>query len=637
MKNNDSDLLDAMVNLESELPGYQKRPEQIEFMTTVMSALGQPGVTVIEAGTGIGKSLGYLIPLLSNPRHFTIATGTRVLQTQLLDQSVPVARAVTGDAAPIQLKMGRENYVCPRNLSNALGRPGRQEASTVLQVLSDIDEWYRLNRHGMLWQIPEQMALESVRDRVTCTSQDCDGRQCSFFDTCPYFVSRVDRQRGSIVNHHLLIAETFGQAETASRRHEPNVLLIDEAHLLVERLERFASQSLTSERFRALSYQIDRAIEAVDRDQFQYRQLRLVAERALRSFIACEQSANALGASRQWDGDQLAVQFEEVEFALERMLEELRALADSGQWVETVIASVQGLIDHLLIVQDRLANPSAWQRFDDLTTLRASERDIAACFRELCLPFDQVILVSGSVALGGNFDYISRKLGIMQADCKVIDTPYRFDKQTRSWCIPLEPNLADEQHTETFIEAIRPVVSQVKTLLLFTTKEALFKAHRAFREEEQTPCFVYQGGDATPLLDAVSELDHAIVLASKSFWQGTDFRQTGIQCVAMDRLPFVPPERERADHETHALEETWGVLSDEFRDELLPRCGLELKQGFGRLIRHEMDRGVFILGDGRLMSRDYGRALRGWMPNTEWVKTAEELIDFLRHTSESQA
>ena len=188
-----------MASLENELPGFQKRPEQIEFMTTVASALGQPGVTVIEAGTGIGKSLGYLIPLLCDARHFTIATGTRVLQTQLLDQSVPVARAATGDPAPIQLRMGRDNYVCPRNLSDALDRPGREETSAALRALSDIDEWYRQHRHGMLWQIPEQIALESVRDRVTCSSQDCAGRQCPFFDRCPYFVSRMDRQRGVLL------------------------------------------------------------------------------------------------------------------------------------------------------------------------------------------------------------------------------------------------------------------------------------------------------------------------------------------------------------------------------------------------------------------------------------------------------
>ena len=626
-----------MASLENELPGYQKRPEQIEFMTTVASALGQPGLTVIEAGTGIGKSLGYLIPLLCDARHFTIATGTRVLQTQLLDQSLPVARAATGDRAPIQLRMGRDNYVCPRNLSDALERPGRQEKSAVLQVLSDIDEWYRQHRHGMLWQMPEQIALESVRDRVTCSSQDCGGRQCPFFDTCPYFVSRMNRERGCVVNHHLLIAETLGQSETVSRRDEPETLLIDEAHLLVERLEGFASQSLTSERFRALVYRMDRAVGEPDRDQFQYRELRQMAERVLRLVVTCEQSTSAYEAGREWSEDQLVLQFEEIEFVLEQMLEELRALIDSGQWVADIIVNVQALIDHVLIVQDRLANPKTWHSFEDLTTLKASEPEIIALFREVCLPFEQVILVSGSVALSGNFDYVSRKLGITQADCKVIDTPYRFDKQTRSWCIPLEPNVADEEHTETFIEAIMPVVSQVKALLLFTTKEALFKAHRACREKMQSPCFLYQGGDATSLLQAVTEVDHAIVLASKSFWQGADFRQTGIQCVAMDRLPFAPPERVGIDHRSHALDEYWAERSDEFHDELLPRCGLELKQGFGRLIRHEMDRGVFILGDGRFMSKDYGRALRGWMPNTEWVKTAAELIDFLRHTPESQA
>ena len=624
-----------MASLENELPGYQKRPEQIEFMTTIMSALRQTGVTVIEAGTGIGKSLGYLIPLLIDARHFTIATGTRVLQTQLLDQSLPVARAATGDRAPIQLRMGRDNYVCPRNLSEALARPGREETSAALQALSDIDEWYRLHRHGMLWQMPERIALESVRDRVTCSSRDCGGRQCSFFDTCPYFASRMDRLRGSIINHHLLIAETFGKAETASRSDEPEILLIDEAHLLLERLERFASQSLTSERFRALAYRIDRASEAGDRDQFKYRELRQMAERVLRSFVGCEQSTTTFGVSRHSVEDQLALRFEEIEFALEQMLEELHALTDSGQWVEDAIVNVQALIDDVLIVQDRLANSRTWHSFDDLTTFKASERDITACFRELCLPFEQVILVSGSVALSGNFDYVSRKLGIKRADCKVIDTPYRFDKQTRSWCISLEPDLADEQHTEAFIEATLPVVSQVKTLLLFTTKEALFAAHRAYREKMQSPCFLYKGGDATPLLHSVSELDHAIVLASKSFWQGTDFRQTGIQCVAMDRLPFVPPERVDIDHESNALDEYWGEPLGEFHDELLPRCGLELKQGFGRLIRHEMDRGVFILGDGRLMSRNYGRALRGWMPNTEWVKTAAELLEFLGHAPES--
>ena len=348
VKNNDSVLLEAMASLENELPGYQKRPEQIEFMMTVASALGQPGVTVIEAGTGIGKSLGYLIPLLCDARHFTIATGTRVLQTQLLDQSVPVARAATGDPAPIQLRMGRDNYVCPRNLSDALERPGRQETSAVLQVLSDIDEWYRQHRHGMLWQIPEQIALESVRDRVTCSSQDCAGRQCPFFDRCPYFVSRMDRQRGSIVNHHLLIAETLGQSETVSRRDEPEILLIDEAHLLVERLERFASQSLTSERFRALVYRMDRAAEEeaeISSNTVNYDKWQSVC---LGCSLPVSNRQALTGPVGNGSEDQLALQFEEIEFVLEQMLEELRALIDSGQWVADIIVNVQALIDHVL-------------------------------------------------------------------------------------------------------------------------------------------------------------------------------------------------------------------------------------------------------------------------------------------------
>ena len=189
--------------------------------------------------------------------------------------------------------MGRENYLCPRNLSDALGRPGREETSAALRALSDIDDWYRQHRQGMLWKMPEQIALESVRDRVTCSSQDCGGRQCPFFDICPYFVSRMDRQRGSIVNHHLLIAEAFGQSETAYRSDESEILLIDEAHLLVERLERFASQSLTSERFRALAYRMDRATGEGDRDQFHCRNLRQMSQRVLRLFVTCEQSKSA--------------------------------------------------------------------------------------------------------------------------------------------------------------------------------------------------------------------------------------------------------------------------------------------------------------------------------------------------------
>ena len=147
---------------------------------------------------------------------------------------------------------------------------------------------------------------------------------------------------------------------------------------------------------------MDQAAEEGGRDQFQCRDLRQMAQRVLGLFAICEQSTSAYGASREWGEAQLALQFEEIEFALEQMLEQLRALIDSGQWVADTIVNVQALIDHVLIVQDRLANPRTWHSFEDLTTLKASEPEITL-FREVCLPFEQVILVSGSVALSGNF------------------------------------------------------------------------------------------------------------------------------------------------------------------------------------------------------------------------------------------
>jgi ATP-dependent DNA helicase DinG len=620
VKDTDLNLDNAIARLGRLLPGYVYRDEQHQFMDSVTEALANPGVTLIEGGTGIGKSFGYVIPLLLAEKSFTIATATRALQQQLLDETMPIARDATQVGGSIGLRMGRDNYLCPRNLESLLSMPAQGMSQHDIDESQRIERWFKETRHGNLWFLNEPALAQSTLRKVTVQDGDCDGRMCIFFQQCPYFLSLQSHSQGVISNHHLLIAEADRTPDDQMAR-QTSILVIDEAHLLFDRIEDHVRQRLKPACFLELARLLSASFEALDRDDALIKRLSTQCGAMVDvagEIRAMEQRLRHLAAR---DFERLQLNLERVEYFLEALMQALKSRVDRSRFLDQAYELVHELDDHTLIMQNRLQD---YERTGDITTSASHPEDVWASFARICRPFEHILLVSGSLSLAGDFSFVRHALGLASARTVAIGSPFDFSNQTRAFCLSESSDPAQSCDPSAFIGAINPLLRKVKSLVLFTTHRALKSAEQLLAAEKDVDFLVYTGGDSNRFLKRVAVSEHVVVLATKVFWQGIDFRQAGIRCVAIDRLPFAPPTDESWPEETRETR-----FGGDFRDTLLPRCGLEMKQGFGRLIRHESDRGVFVIGDGRFLSMSYGEALRQWLPETQWVNSIEALIEFL--------
>jgi len=610
----------AIARLGSLLPGYVYRVEQHQFMDSVTEALSIPGATLIEGGTGIGKSLGYVIPLLLSEKSFTIATATRALQQQLLDETMPIARDATQVGGSIGLRMGRDNYLCPRNLESLLSMPAQGMSPHDIDAFQRIERWFKETRHGNLWLLNEPALAQSTLRKVTVQDGDCDGRMCRFFHQCPYFRSLQSHSQGVISNHHLLIAEA-DRTPDDQRAEETSILVIDEAHLMFDRIEDHVRQRLTPASFLELARMLRASFEALDRDDALIKRFSTQCGSMVDvagEVRAMEQRLRHLAVR---DVEHLRLNLERIEYFLDAMMQALKSRVGRSRFLAQAYDLVHELDDHTMMMQNRLQD---YERTGDITTSANHPEDVRASFARICRPFEHILLVSGSLSLAGDFSFVRNALGLTSARTVSIGSPFDFANQTRAFCPRASSDPAQSRDSSAFIGAIYPLLRKVKSLVLFTTHRALKSAEQLLAAEKDVDFLVYTGGDSNRFLKLVAARNHVVVLATKVFWQGIDFRQAGIRCVAIDRLPFAPPSDELWEEETR--ETRFGA---DFSDTLLPRCGLEMKQGFGRLIRHESDRGVFVVGDGRLMSMSYGESLRRWLPKTQWVTSVEALIEFL--------
>lgn len=620
LKDTDLNLDNAIARLQGLLPNYSLRDEQRQFMQSVADACQAKGLTMIEGATGIGKSLGYMIPLLSSTASFTIATATRALQQQLFEETFPVALNATQSGGEINLLMGRNNYLCPRNLKRLLHEPHQQLSDHDLVMYQRIARWFHETQHGNLWLLDEPQLADPARKRVTTQAHDCDGEMCDFFKQCPFFKSRDDSSQRTITNHQLLISSVMN-ARSHRVVSQPSILVIDEAHLFLDRIENQVEPRLTSAQFVEITKMLKASLRQLGEDDPLLERFALQSVSIVEKVIFIETAERQLEYAQMDAFHRLRVELDEVEYFLEELAQVLRRRINRSHLLQQAYRLVQTLHDQALVVQNRVEH---FGRTGSLVRSVGRLEDVRALFDAICGAFDRVLLVSGSLSLSGDFSFLKRTFGLESAHTVAIGSPFDFPTQTRALCLSDPGEGREPIDAPRFIQALEPLISEVKSLVLFTTHRALALAEAALGHTELVDVMVYRGGDSNRFLKKVAERERVVVLATKVFWQGIDFRQAGIRCVAIDRLPFAPPSDGAWEEEG-----TDSALDDEFKNTLLPRCGLELKQGFGRLIRHEQDRGVFVIGDPRLMSMSYGDSLRAWLPETQWVREIDELVEFI--------
>lgn len=653
-------------------PHYEYRPGQVQMAEAVLGAITEGGHLCVEAGTGTGKTLAYLIPALAAHERVMISTGTKNLQEQLYYKDVPFLEKALGRKLRVAYMKGRSNYICLYRLKKA-------EQAPILEALEDLDyfqavrQWAFTSQTGdraELTELPEQLSFWSSID---ARSDTCLGQKCPDYDSC--FVTRM-RQRALeadlvIVNHHLFFADL------ALRGHDYgavipdySIVIFDEAHELEEVASEYFGAQVSNYRIAEL---IRDAQNVMITDTVASGEILKVCarlqQRADRFWLHFLQSGDDRGPGRQraWSvvpdsryvldanfimraakeqggsgapGTLLDVEAaDSAEFtpagqsllgllnALARLETTLAALKDPPQEVSNLVRRTAEIKRDLEFIMT-CADPQYvywYERRGRGLFLQATPIDVSALLAESL--FDRVptvILTSATLASNQSFDYIRSRLGIKQARELIIPSHFDFQRQA---ILYLPPHLPDPRHPSFLAQAVEEIVKILeitsgRAFVLFTAVNQMNEAYQRVSERVAFPCFVQGQGSRSGLLEKFKQTPHAVLFATNSFWQGVDVQGDALSCVIIDRLPFAVPTDPVIAARQRYIEQQGG---DSFYEYSVPQAVLMLKQGLGRLIRSTEDVGVLSVLDPRLRTKAYGQIFLRSLPPCPITTNIDEI------------
>ena len=606
------------------VPGFRARPFQLEMAETIQKVIENQKVMVAEAGTGTGKTFAYLVPALLSGGKVIISTGTKTLQDQLFGRDIPTVRNALKVPVTVALLKGRANYVCHHHLERAKD-DGRLPTRDDVVYLARIESFARISATGDRADLAEVPEYAGVWPLVTSTRDNCLGSQCEHYDKC--FVMKARKQALEsdvvVVNHHLFFADVMLRDEgVAEILPACNTVIFDEAHQLPETASLFFGQSVSTTQLIDLSRdaRIEGATSAKDAAE-----LPVVAnalEKAARDLrLAFEDSGMRMPAvalrNRKTVTEALGVATDK----LTQLAETLHAQAARSEGLTQCFERADGLRGQLAgWREDSDASLVRWvEVFHQSVQFNATPLSIADIFRKQVEAQAKAwIFTSATLSVNGNFSHYVNELGIESAQTESWASPFDFANQGLLYVpqqLP-EPNTPD--YTHAVVEAVLPAVeaSRGRAFLLFTSLRAMREAHGLLTEEFKRrgwdyPLLVQGEGSRTELLVRFRELGNAVLIGSQSFWEGIDVRGEALSLVMIDKLPFAPPDDPVL---AARIEKINAEGRNAFMEYQLPRAVISLKQGAGRLIRDETDRGVLMICDPRLISKSYGKRIWRSLP-----------------------
>jgi ATP-dependent DNA helicase DinG len=633
-------------------PDYEYRPGQVQMAEAVLRAFESRRHLIVEAGTGTGKTLAYLVPAIaaavSRGGRVVISTGTKNLQEQLMEKDIPFLQRVLPKKFTAAYMKGRSNYVC-------LSRVKRAESSPILDGLEDVDHfdavrrWSRDSPSGdraELTELPENLTFWR---HIDARSEICTGQKCADYDAC--YITRM-RQRATdadivIVNHHLFFADlALRGGEYGQVIPDYSAVIFDEAH----QVEDVAAEYFG---FQMSNFQIE--------DMLRDLQMLPVTDVATNRELTRASSRVSRFAEQFWMGFAREARVEEGRFplapgtfarrnrageieatplgdaylgvdgALRRMETTLDAMREKPPEVENLLRRIREARFHLeFIVAGDDRRYVYWvERRGRGTFLRASPIDVSTLLQDKLFDrVETVVLTSATLASAGSFDFIKQRLGLAasvedeesaeengagKTDELVAPSGYNYEEQA---VLYLPPRMPDPRNPDWIERAAAEVVallniSRGRAFVLSTSLSGMRALYERVTPEVDFPCFVQGSMAKAGLLEKFRTTPNAVLFATSSFWQGVDVRGAQLSCVIIDKLPFAVPTDPVVAARQRFIEEQGG---SSFYEYSVPQAIISLKQGLGRLIRSATDRGLLAVLDPRLRTAGYGRLFLQSLP-----------------------
>ena len=629
--------------LAQSVPGFRARSQQLAMAQTIADTITGNRVLVAEAGTGTGKTFAYLVPALLAGGKVIISTGTKTLQDQLFNRDIPTVRAALKAPVIVALLKGRSNYVCHYHLERTL-KDGRTSFASRDEVkyLKLIERYAGVSKTGDksgLSEIPESAA---VWQQVTSTRENCLGSDCPSYKTC--FVMEARKQALSadvvVVNHHLFFADVMLRDEGLSELLPAcNTVIFDEAHQLPETASLFFGESVSTSQLLELARDAESESILGAKDFVALPDSIALMEKAARDLrLTIEGDNTRLTLAAVSMNPKFGIALDHLLERLEELSSLLESQSERSEGLENCWQRTREIAIQIKHWRDKAESEGfvRWlEVFSHALQLNATPLSIAEIFNKQLIASPRAwIFTSATLAVKGDFSHYNNEMGLSTAQSACWDSPFDFANQALLYVPTGLPDPSNRDYTDEVVKAALPVLmaSRGRAFFLCTSLRATKRAHEllieAFEREKLDYPILLQGQSSrSDMLDRFRKMRNAVLIGSQSFWEGVDVRGEALSLVVIDKLPFAPPDDPVL---SARIEKINKEGRNAFMEYQLPRAVINLKQGAGRLIRDETDRGVLMICDPRLITKSYGKKIWQSLPPMKRTRDLAEVERFFR-------
>ena len=643
-------LFSALGPLAPSVGQFSPRRSQTEMAKEIARAIADQKTLIAEAGTGTGKTFAYLVPALLWGGKTIVSTGTKNLQDQLFLRDIPTVRAALKAPVSVALLKGRSNYVCHYHLERTL-QNGRMTSRDDVGHLREISRFIKMTNSGdkaELSKVPENALIWNL---VTSTRDTCMGTECQYYQDCFVMKARREAQQADVVvvNHHLFFADVaLKDTGVAELLPSANTIIFDEAHQLPDTATLFFGQTVSTSQILELCRDVLAEGLAHARGGPDWAKVVTVVEKAARDLrLTFPQDIMRLSLAQIMPSSDFFPALQTLKDKLAEMIDVLEEQAARAETIEQCRVRAVELAAQLdgwkadgkgkLVEGDQAV---LWvEAYTSSLHLHKTPLSIAPIFTNQREGTPRSwIFTSATLAVKNDFKHFSNQMGLTGELAKTWPSPFNYEEQGLLYVPTGLPDPNAFGYTDAVVDCALPVIEAAggRTFFLCTTIRAVKHVAERLRDEFAKrgldfPLFVQGERGRTELLDSFRKAGNAVLVGSQSFWEGVDVRGDALSLVIIDKLPFAPPDDPVLAARIDVMEKQ-GMNG--FMHHTLPETIINLKQGAGRLIRDETDRGVLMICDPRLITKSYGKRVWQSLPSFKRTRLEADVVAFFTRPHE---